>query len=33
MGLVEGHEGVQSIRIRFKLDEAAQAGNAAGLKR
>ncbi|PSC70977.1 putative helicase MAGATAMA 3 [Micractinium conductrix] len=33
LGVVEGHEGDQSLRVRFKLTDAAQAGNARGLQR
>lgn len=30
---MEGHEGEASLRVRFKLTDAAQAGNARGLQR
>lgn len=33
LGAVEGHEGEASLRVRFKLTDAAQAGNARGLQR
>ncbi|KAL4448164.1 hypothetical protein ABPG75_005383 [Micractinium tetrahymenae] len=33
LGCVEGHEGDQSVRVRFRLTDAAQAGNARGLQR
>ena len=33
LGIMEGHEGDQSIRVRFRLTDAAQAGNTHGLQR
>lgn len=33
LGAVEGHEGEVSLRVRFKLTDAAQAGNLRGLQR
>ena len=33
LGVVEGREGERSLRVRFKLADAAQAGNALGLRR
>lgn len=33
LGVVEGHEGEASLRVRFKLTDAAQAGNERGLQR
>ncbi|KAL4853029.1 putative helicase MAGATAMA 3 [Chlorella vulgaris] len=33
LAFMEGHEGDQSLRIRFRLTDDAQAGNARGLQR
>jgi hypothetical protein len=33
LGLCEGHEGEQSIRLRLSLSDDSQAGNASGLRR
>ena len=33
LGIMQGHEGDQSIRVRFRLTDAAQAGNEHGLQR
>ena len=33
LGVVEGREGEQSLRVRFRLTDAAQAGNARGEER
>ncbi|KAL6776825.1 hypothetical protein ACKKBF_B31070 [Auxenochlorella protothecoides x Auxenochlorella symbiontica] len=33
LGMVAGHEGEQSLRVRFNLSEVAQAGSAAGTAR
>lgn len=33
LGIVEGHEGDQSLRVRFKLTDASQAGNESGRAR
>lgn len=33
LGAVQGHEGEASLRVRFKLDAAAQAGNERGQQR
>lgn len=33
LGTMEGHEGDQSVRVRFRLTDAAQAGNTRGLQR
>ena len=33
MGYCEGHEGEQSLRIKFFLTDDSQAGNAEGTKR
>jgi hypothetical protein len=33
LGVMEGHEGDQSVRVRFKLTDASQAGSERGLQR
>lgn len=33
LGVVEGHEGEASLRLRFRLTDDAQVGNDRGLKR
>lgn len=33
LGVVEGHEGEASLRVRFRLVDDAQVGNERGLKR
>lgn len=33
LGVVEGHEGEASLRVRFRLTNEAQAGNERGLQR